>query len=280
MLTRGRVLFAALLCALVPALAHADGEAGLVVDYGNGQVDTFCIAFSGDSITGDQLLARAGLDVNQFSGLVCAIGGTGCQHSGTFDSCTCQCRSGSADCTYWGFFTARYGAPFIYSALGFRSQRARDGEIHAWKWGRGSPNSAPAPAPIAFETICGHPPLSRATATPLPATATPVPPTPTPAGPGATATAPATLTATATVVPSPFDASATVVSTAPAGSPAATLVSPGLTVGASVTPAATPAPADDGPGSDGPPVATLAGFGAVVAVLVGAIVAVAWRRRA
>jgi hypothetical protein len=177
-------LFAAFLTLPLTGTAFADGEAGLVIHYGDGRVDTYCIAFEGDAITGDRLLQRAGLEVNQFSGLVCAIDGTGCAHSGSFDSCTCQCRSGSSDCAYWSFFTQPYGETWRYSILGFFSAKAADGDMQAWKWGEGSAASAPPPPGTTFEAVCGHAPRGAAAPPTLPASTVPAvraSPTPTPA---------------------------------------------------------------------------------------------------
>ena len=44
-----------------PLSALADGEAGLVIQDGE-NVRTYCLAFGGESISGDQLLHRLGLD--------------------------------------------------------------------------------------------------------------------------------------------------------------------------------------------------------------------------
>lgn len=141
---------------LFPATALADGEAGLVIDWGDGRVTDHCIAFEGDGISGDELLSRAGYSVNDFSGLVCGIQGQGCEHSGSGSSCLCECPSGGADCTYWGFFTKDAGAPdWQYSFMGYRSQAASDGDMHGWIWGRGGPSSAPPPPDVPFESVCG-----------------------------------------------------------------------------------------------------------------------------
>lgn len=99
------VVTVAALLALLPVLALAEGEAGVVVEWGDGTVSAICVGFEGDSISGDQLLAEAGLVSSDFTGLVCSINSVGCQHSGSFDSCTCECAVGSDSCVYWAFFT-------------------------------------------------------------------------------------------------------------------------------------------------------------------------------
>jgi hypothetical protein len=145
--------------------ARADGEAGLVVQDGD-QVKTYCIPFTGDGITGQDLLKQAGLKVEAFGGstlAVCAIGQTGCQDASSFTSCFCQCQGG--DCTYWAFFTRQYGKGWVYSSLAFNLLKAKDGDLHGWKWGKGGPNSAPVPQDITFEQVCGHAPRGGAAPT-------------------------------------------------------------------------------------------------------------------
>jgi hypothetical protein len=161
---------------VVFSAVRADGEAGLVVQHGDGSTETYCIAFEGSSIAGDALLRRAGVPVEQFSGLVCSLGarpGEGCPNASSFDSCTCQCSG--ASCVYWAFFTRAHGKPWVYSAIGFTLHAARDGDLHGWKWGRGGPSSAAAPGDITFEQVCGHPPGAAAVPTQAPPTATPPP---------------------------------------------------------------------------------------------------------
>lgn len=254
-------------------VANADGEAGLVVDHGDGRVDTYCVAFEGDDISGEALLARAGIDVNDMGGLVCAIGGTGC---GTGDDCLCQCKSGGSDCVYWAFFTQRYGETWVYSALGYRAQKARDGDLHAWKWGKGSSRSAPAPAAITFEQVCGHPPafVSHApTNTPI-ATITPIQSNtpPAPVGTPASATSPTIPPPGETPRPSP----GTSPTSRPTSLPTApTPAAPGSTPRGASTPPAAPT---DGP-TDGSTasVAAFAGVAGTLLVALGA--AIFWRRR-
>lgn len=190
-LPRRTVFCLAVMAALGMArVAHADGEAGLVVDYGDGRVETFCVGFTGDSIDGATLLARAGLGPGDAGGLVCSIGGTGCPAH----DCLCQCENPGGECTYWAFFTQEYAGGWVYSPAGYRIQRSGDGDVQGWRWGEGGPNSAPAPAAVTFEGICGHTPQGgapAATATEGPtAGASALPPPATAAQPGEFTAAP------------------------------------------------------------------------------------------
>jgi hypothetical protein len=166
--TLGAAVLGLVLALTAVGVAQADGEAGLVIQHEDGSVESFCIAFTGDGITGEQLLARAGKPVEQVSGLVCAIGTNpeeGCFGAGSFDDCHCQCKSGGTNCRYWAFFTQKYGRSWVYSAVGFRAAKAGDGDLQAWKWGQGGLSSAPVPKAITFEQVCGHAPRGGAAVT-------------------------------------------------------------------------------------------------------------------
>ena len=169
-MSRSRTLFVAFAAALpflFFSVAAADGEAGLVVDSGEGGVETYCVAFEGDSIRGDELLEAAGVSITSVGGLVCALDGAGCPDAADTRDCLCQCQG--SECTYWAYFTQDYGQSWVYSSLGFTGQAARDGDMQAWKWGPGGPSSAPAPAAITFEDVCGHSPRGGS-GQPLPTT--------------------------------------------------------------------------------------------------------------
>lgn len=256
--------------------ARADGEIGLVIQTGS-EVETHCVAYSGDSITGEQALLSVGKTLSQFGSggrTVCAIDSVGCQDASSFSSCFCECQG--RECTYWAFFTRDYGANWVYSSLGFNLLRATDGDVHGWKWGAGGPSSAPAPVDISFDQICGHPPRSL-----VPPTATPTtPPPPTAAiatptaGPSASATTePTAQSPTSVASSSPTSQPSTAGPTA-ASSP---LASPTVVVTIAGTPEVpnTAEPGDDD-GSNG----ALIAFGAIAVVLVAAIGAAAvWRQR-
>jgi hypothetical protein len=272
--------------------AAADGEAGLVIQHGDGSIDTYCVAFSGDSISGKALLERAPVAYEQVSGLVCAVGDRadeGCYGASSLASCTCKCRTGGSDCRYWSYFTRKYGAAWVYSALGFTEARAGNGDLQSWRWGVGGLSSAPLPAAsITFEQVCGHAPsASPAQSTPTitpgaPAGGTPESPVAGAtsgagnAGGGASATTSAGAAPGAAGAGTASGAAGTAGGT-PSGSEPLSTVPPGASAGAGATlPASstrTAAEPDDGGGR-----LNWIAFAGVAGALVAAIGLVAWRR--
>ena len=253
-------------------VAYADGgEAGLVIQHGDGSVDTYCVGFQGDSISGADLLAKAGIPVVQFNGAVCAIGTQeGCFQPSSYD--TCYCMSFPPTSTYWGFFREPYGKQWQYSAVGYQDPRSalRDGEMEAWRWGKGGPNNAPSPAAMTFEQVCGHSPRGGAVSSSVTLAATVAAPT------SAGGTTAAATASGATALP--------VTVLAPSVSSEERSPSPGAQEGpvvrahgtATAVPQAPATGPTDGGGSD---LTSLIAFGVVVAVLFGAIGAsIAWRR--
>jgi hypothetical protein len=255
------LLLIAFLAVAFATAARADGEAGLVVQHGDGTIDTYCVPFAGDSLSGDRLLARANVAFEQFNGLVCSVGANpneGSRSASSFDSCTSKCSGGSS-CTYWAFFTQKYGQSWVYSALGFLLQSSRDGDMQGWKWGPGGPNSAPAPRSLTFETVCGHAPRGGAVQPPAPTTQ--------PTADGSTAHQPAP--------PLASPASGSAGAEAP---PATGTVAQGAGAGTSPT---TPEPAGAAAAADrssdsGALIAFLAVAGALALAIVAALT---WRRR-
>jgi hypothetical protein len=179
--------------ALMPVRALADepSQAGIVIQFGDGNVETRCITFEGDEISGDELLARSGLQVivDASTGMgitVCQIEGVGCAYPG--EHCFCQCMGGG-ECAYWTYFYRDPSeAEWTYSPLGAVLRKVRPGSVEGWVWGDGqtSPDEA-----LTFEAICMLP-------TPTPAlqarsedpTVTPDRPTPVPEAGTVTPTSP------------------------------------------------------------------------------------------
>ena len=268
--------------------ARADGEAGLVIQDG-ASVRTFCVAFKGDGITGSELLESAGVAYEQVGGggrTVCSIGGTGCFNAGDFASCFCQCQG--ANCTYWAFFTQRYGGGWVYASLAFNLLKAKDGELQGWKWGKGSPNSAPAPNGATFESVCGHAPRGGAVQPPPPVPPPTVAPTPfaptlAPAAPGSTTPVAAATTAPNPTLATPAANDIVTVTVSPAlsptsrsqgGTPAPQPTRPGPAP--TILPPATGVTRDEENGSTG----GLIAFAAIAgALLIATGAAVTWRRR-
>jgi hypothetical protein len=136
------------------ASADQPHRAGLIVQFDDGRVETRCIGFDTDEISGAELLARSGLDtvIDASSGLgitVCKIDGLGCDYPA--EQCFCQCMSG-ADCGYWNYFYRDPGeTQWSYSALGAVLRKSKPGSVEGWVWGSG--NTPPDEA-WTFERIC------------------------------------------------------------------------------------------------------------------------------
>lgn len=144
------------------AAAQAQNQAGLVIRFPDGQVEAMCIAFEGDTIGGDEILLRSGLNVviDPSSGMgitVCQIEGQGCAYPQ--EQCFCQCMGGES-CGYWNYFYhdpaggEPGGQAWTYSPLGALLRDVRPGGMEAWVWGDGND---PPPAELTFESVCAVP---------------------------------------------------------------------------------------------------------------------------
>ena len=171
------LLLLALLSLPGPALAGEPNQAALVVQFGDGHVETRCVPFEGAEITGADLLARSGLDlvVDASSGMgiiVCRIEGEGCSYPA--EPCFCECMGGGA-CAYWNYFYRDPGATgWSYSPQGAILRRVKPGSVEGWVWGDG--HTTPGDQ-LTFEAICVPPspqPLSTAPS-PSPVTVTVTP---------------------------------------------------------------------------------------------------------
>ncbi len=156
----GRFWLAALLALSLglwpPAAGAQEGphRAGLVIRYGDGTVESRCISFAEPSLSGAELLARAGLPViiNHNSGLggaVCSIGGQGCAFPG--QDCFCKCQGNA--CEYWAYYHWQDGR-WIYSDVGASNYAVTDGALEGWSWGQGNFLSGTEPPPMRFEDVC------------------------------------------------------------------------------------------------------------------------------
>jgi hypothetical protein len=199
--------------------ADEPNQAGVVVQFADGRVETRCVSFEEDEITGAELLALSGLDavVDPSSGMgvtVCQIDGEGCFYPA--EPCFCQCMGGG-ECAYWNYFYRDAGqAAWTYSALGAAIHKTKPGSVEGWVWGDG--HSPPAEE-LTLEVICAAP-SPEPTATSEPATAVPVTASASPSDtPGPTAL-PTDLPAT--TAPSPIPTRSD-----PAPSPTRPVPSPG-----------------------------------------------------
>lgn len=133
-------------------LAWADdpGRAGLVIVYGNGQSQSYCVAVNENS-TGFTALQQTGLALtisNQGPGsAICAIEQTGCPAG----DCFCQCRG--SDCQYWSYWHWLDGT-WQYSPAGAAQYPLQAGMIDGWVWGLGDVRTASPPPAVTFEQIC------------------------------------------------------------------------------------------------------------------------------
>jgi hypothetical protein len=178
--------------------AGGKNRVGLVVQYGDGSVTTKCVEFDDSSITGYQLLKKAGLNpIVEHSGMgvaVCKIKSNGCDYPS--EACFCECQGNP--CKYWVYHHLKNGS-WHYSSLGASNYEVVDGDVEGWAWGEGSPTGGLEPPIYTFDQICSV--IATPTNTDIPPTATPIPPTATwtVAAPTVTPTfEPPTLTATPT----------------------------------------------------------------------------------
>jgi hypothetical protein len=193
------------------AQAESTNRVALVVQYGDGSVDTRCIEFSEAQISGYDVLLRSGLalEVSVEGGMgafICGIGEEGCPAT----DCMCDYPP-----NYWSYWHLLNGE-WVYSQMGAGGYMVSPGNVEGWNWGAGNP-----PVVIPLEQICVPPatdtptptatwtssPTASATPTPTPtrtptASATPTPTyTPTPVPP--TSTAMPSVTSLPTATPSP-----------------------------------------------------------------------------
>lgn len=164
-LTTFLALGAVVVGALVGAPGGADADtmhrAAVIVE-GDGQVRRIVVEFPEESITGLELLRRAGAEpvVYSYSG----IGGAVCRLFGVGRDAGPDCLGGTnGDARYWAYFRATAGATaFRYAAVGGGAATVRDGDVEGWRFGTGA-----APAYASIDTILGitPPPTAPPTAT-------------------------------------------------------------------------------------------------------------------
>ncbi|HVG01209.1 MAG TPA: hypothetical protein VND68_15320, partial [Chloroflexia bacterium] len=111
---------------------QSESHAGLVVQFEDGTTNTYCLAFTGESITGLDLLLKPGLDVTAetqgaLGGWICKIGPDGCN----FPEQPCACQSYVPGGKYWVYNHLKDGA-WKWSPQGASTYKVRDGEVEGW----------------------------------------------------------------------------------------------------------------------------------------------------
>jgi len=162
----------------------------LVVQFGDGRIETDCVEFAEESISGYQVFELSKFDFipDYFSGqgwAICKIEENGC----SADNCFCDPK------LFWSYWSLMDGA-WLYSVKGASNFYVYDGDVQGWRWSSGT-----APDEVYdIDDICSQPtPTKKSSQQAVFVTNTPKPSqTPEP-----TNTPVATKTSTNTVVPSP-----------------------------------------------------------------------------
>ena len=179
------------LARLSPASAQQGKRAGLIVQLPDSAPLKVCVEFSEETITGFELLQRAGLEIlaehGPMGAAVCSLNGQGCPAS------DCFCRK----TIYWSYWHLLNGS-WVYGAMGASSYKVGDGAVEGWVWGDGKS----APQSITFGEICEGPATATPSVTPSVTSAPPSStPSATPTGTASPTTAPLAAAATATATP-------------------------------------------------------------------------------
>ncbi len=125
-------------------LETTTNQAGLVVALPDGNTILRCVEFSGESVSGYDLLDASGLDLQTsftpgMGNAVCGIEGQGCES----DNCFC----GMPD--YWSYWHLS-NAEWTYAEVGANTYEVQPGTIDGWSWGDQPPQQ------VAFDQICGE----------------------------------------------------------------------------------------------------------------------------
>jgi hypothetical protein len=134
------------------ASSQAPNRAAVVVRLADDRVETQCVSFEEDDLSGYELLQRAGLSLEtRFEGgggIMCRIEEIGCPSS----DCFCECPGGD-DCVYWSYWHLG-DTSWQYAGLGATSYRVGNGDVDGWSWGPGNLSNAVEPPLVTFEEAC------------------------------------------------------------------------------------------------------------------------------
>ncbi|HTN99077.1 MAG TPA: hypothetical protein VL068_00260, partial [Microthrixaceae bacterium] len=131
----------------------------LVVDFGDGGVETKCVAV-GEQSTGFDALKAAGYPRRIEGGFLCAIDGipaTGCSRNSGFDG------------WYWRYFKAEPGKAWRYSSAGagYRIAAVQGCAVEGWVWSN-SPDASVTPRGGVPSMDCSAAPAPPTTRAPVP----------------------------------------------------------------------------------------------------------------
>jgi hypothetical protein len=147
------------------AQAATEHHASLVVEHsdgsghGAGPVIKVCVAFTEDSITGEQLLTRSGVEYmpGDSGQAVCQID----QEPASYPP---GCWTASSP--YWAMYVSRGSGSWAYSSLGFTSQTFRDGDAEGFRYeGQDDGTTPPSPRGVC-PTLASPTPAPAKSATP------------------------------------------------------------------------------------------------------------------
>jgi len=150
------ILLLPLLAALLPAVGSgsAANRAGVVIRYADGTVRTSCVSFDEPSISGLELLQRAGAEViaqpAPGNAAVCKIDGDGCDYPA--EPCFCKFGAGNSG-EYWAYWQLD-GRSWRYGQQGAGARRVHNGDVDGWAYGKGSAASGVQPPVVAFAEVC------------------------------------------------------------------------------------------------------------------------------
>jgi len=141
------------------ALAQGAQRVGLVVKFGDGNVFTGCIDYTGPGMTGEDVLDGSGLSVVKdpsygLGAAICKIEGDGCEPPA---HCFCKCEG--ASCEYWAYYHLdQQKGEWVYSAMGASWHSVQPGDVEGWAWGNGEIGGSEVEPPVmTFEELCALP---------------------------------------------------------------------------------------------------------------------------